>query len=59
MTFATLQEKKMNAVTQAKDAADTARRATAYAALWFFIFLLVGAFSASLAATWGGKSRDN
>ena len=59
MTFATLQQKKMNAMTQAKDAADTARRATAYAALWFFVFLLVGSFSASLAATWGGKSRDN
>ena len=59
MTFATLQQNKMNAMTQAKDVADTARRATAYAALWFFVMLLVGAFSASLAATWGGKSRDN
>lgn len=59
MTFATLQQKKMTAMTQAKDAADTARNAAAYAALWFFVMLLVGAFSASLAATWGGKSRDN
>lgn len=43
---------------QAKQAADDARKATAYAALWLFITLLVGAFSASLFATWGGRRRD-
>lgn len=42
----------------AKQAADDARKATAYAALWLFITLLVGAFSASLFATWGGRRRD-
>lgn len=42
----------------AKEAADNARRATAYAALWLFVSLLIGAFSASLAATYGGRCRD-
>jgi len=42
----------------AKQAADDARKATAYAALWLFITLLVGAFFASLFATWGGRRRD-
>jgi len=42
----------------AKQAADDARKATAYAALWLFITLLIGAFSASLFATWGGRRRD-
>ena len=36
----------------------TARKATAYAALWLFITLLIGAFFASLSATWGGRRRD-
>lgn len=42
----------------AKQAADDARKAAAYAALWLFITLLVGAFFASLSATWGGRRRD-
>ncbi len=42
----------------AKQAADEARKATAYAALWLFITLLLGAFCASLFATWGGRRRD-
>jgi len=46
------------AVAKAKEAAEAARKATAHAALWVFISLLVGAFYASLAATWGGKQRD-
>ncbi|MEN1996407.1 MULTISPECIES: hypothetical protein [Stenotrophomonas] len=47
-----------NAKQQAKEAADDARKATAYAALWLFITLLIGAFIASLSATWGGRRRD-
>ena len=43
---------------KAKEVAEIARKATAYTALWVFISLLVGAFYASLAATWGGKQRD-
>jgi hypothetical protein len=40
-------------------AADAARKATAYALLWGFVALLAGAFFASLAATIGGRQRDN
>ena len=46
------------AQTTAKEAADKAREASAYASLWFFVSLLIGAFSASLAATFGGRQRD-
>lgn len=45
-------------VAAAKEAADKARKAAAYAALWLFVSLLGGAFFASFAATWGGKRRD-
>lgn len=40
------------------DTTEIAREASAYAALWIFVALLIGAFSASLAATIGGKQRD-
>jgi hypothetical protein len=43
---------------QAKQVADDARRATAYASLWLVVSLLVGAFVASLMATYGGRKRD-
>lgn len=42
-----------------RDAADKARKASAYGALWLFVSLLVGAFVASWAATFGGQQRDN
>lgn len=42
----------------ARDAADAARRAAAKTSLWLFVALLIGAFSASLAATIGGRQRD-
>jgi len=41
-----------------KEAAEKARRATAYGSLWLFIALLGGAFVASWAATFGGRQRD-
>ncbi|MDB5826378.1 MAG: hypothetical protein JWQ73_598 [Variovorax sp.] len=44
--------------TAARDAADKARKTSAYATLWMFITLLIGAFVASLAATYGGRRRD-
>ena len=47
-----------DAATKAKEAADTARKTAAYAALWLFISFLIGAFAASLAATFGGRRRD-
>lgn len=47
-----------NSQKQARIKADEARKASAYAALWIFISLLIGAFVASLAATWDGRQRD-
>ncbi len=47
-----------NAQTQAREAADKARKATTYALLWMFVALLIGAFVASLSATYGGRRRD-
>lgn len=44
--------------TAAREAADKARKAAAYTALWTFIALLAGAFVASLCALWGGRQRD-
>lgn len=46
------------AETQARELADEARKAAARASLWLFITLLMGAFSASLFATFGGRQRD-
>lgn len=43
---------------KAKEAADAARKAAAAFALWGFASMLIGAFVASLSATWGGKRRD-
>lgn len=48
-----------NIKNQAKEAADTARKAAATSALWTFVALLLGAFFASLAAVWGGRRRDS
>jgi hypothetical protein len=47
------------AADKAKAAADAARKAGVYAALWAFVALLVGAFSASYMATVGGRIRDD
>ena len=57
-TFARMQAKAREAEATARDAADKARKASAYAALWLFVSLLVGAFVASFAATFGGRQRD-
>ncbi len=53
-TFKAIQDAEL----AVKDAADKARKTTAYITLWAFIALLIGAFTASLAATWGGRCRD-
>lgn len=52
------QTKLRNAEAAVREAADKARKASAYAALWLFVSLLIGAFVASLAATFGGRRRD-
>lgn len=57
-TFTQLQQKKTQAIATAKDTAEKARKTAAYSALSFFGFLLIGAISACLAATMGGKKRD-
>ena len=50
---------KNNAIAAAKTAADAARKTGVYVALWAFISLLIGAFSASYMATVGGRVRDD
>ena len=57
-TYARVQAKLREAETTAKEIADKARKASAYAAIWLFISLLGGAFVASLAAVYGGRQRD-
>ncbi len=56
--YARAQTKLRNAEVAVRAAADKARKASAYAALWLFVSLLIGAFVASLAATYGGRRRD-
>jgi hypothetical protein len=56
--YARAQAKVQDAEVAARDAADRARKASAYSALWLFVSLLIGAFVASLAATFGGRRRD-
>jgi hypothetical protein len=50
---------KNKAIDTAKAAADAARKTGVYVALWAFISLLIGAFSASFMATVGGRVRDD
>jgi hypothetical protein len=51
------QKRVSDNLTEARQAADSLRRATAQL-LWIFLALLIGAFCASLAATIGGRQRD-
>jgi hypothetical protein len=48
-----------DAMNQAREAADTARKAARNLSLWIAVSLLMGAFAASLAAAEAGKLRDN
>lgn len=57
-TYAKAQATLKDAQTKAKEAADAARKASAYGALWLVVSLLIGAFVASFAATYGGRRRD-
>ena len=52
------QAKARDAEVAARAAADKARKASAYGSLWLFVSLLIGAFVASLSATFGGRRRD-
>jgi hypothetical protein len=57
-TFAQAQQNIQEAKTQAQAAADAARKTSAALALWLVVSLLLGAFVASWAATFGGRLRD-
>ncbi|HEX5048900.1 MAG TPA: hypothetical protein VFX89_17440 [Gammaproteobacteria bacterium] len=57
-TFAMVQTSLREAADKAKAAADEARKAAAYTALWLVVSLLIGAFVASWMATFGGRLRD-
>jgi hypothetical protein len=58
-TFATLKQTLQEAADKAKKVADDARKASAYLSIWLVVSLLVGAFVASLSATFGGRLRDS
>jgi hypothetical protein len=57
-TFTQVKARVQKAEATAKEAADKARKDSAYTALWLAIALLIGAFTASLSATYGGRARD-
>ena len=57
-TYARMQLKLRETEAAARETADKVRKASSYAALWLFISMLVGAFVASLSATYGGRRRD-
>jgi hypothetical protein len=56
--FAKARAARDDAEAKAKQAADAARKASAYASLWMVVSLFIGAFVASFAATYGGRRRD-
>jgi hypothetical protein len=53
------EKRVLDVIASARQAADMARKATAHLLLWLFLALLIGAFSASFAATIGGRQRDH
>lgn len=58
-TYSTLLSNLHEVETAAKKAIDKSRKAMVYASLWTTVSLLVGAFIASLTASWGGRHREN
>jgi len=57
-SYSSMQAKLQDAEVKAKEVADKSRKASATAALWLFVSLLIGAFFASWAAVYGGRHRD-
>lgn len=57
-TFAQAQAALEETQDKAKAAADATRKASGLASLWLFASMLIGAFVASWAATYGGRRRD-
>ena len=58
LSFHNLQTAINTEMLRANAAAELNRKASAYAALWLFISLLIGAFTASVSAIYGGRQRD-
>ncbi|WP_027468388.1 hypothetical protein [Deefgea rivuli] len=58
LSFHNLQTAINTEMLRANAAAELNRKASAYAALWLFISLLIGAFTASVTAIYGGRQRD-
>ena len=58
MSQADAEKRVSEVIEQARSAADEARRAAAKLSLWLAAAMLIGAFSASLAAIEGGQLRD-
>ena len=59
ITDAESEARVSRAIADARQSEDSARKATAHFLLWLFLALLTGAFSASYAATIGGRQRDH
>jgi len=59
ITQADAESRVLNTIAAARQTEDTARKVTAHLLLWLFLSLLIGAFSASYAATIGGRQRDH
>jgi len=59
LSQANAQDRVSQVVTDARQAEDTARKVASHLLLWIFLALLIGAFSASYAATIGGRQRDH
>jgi hypothetical protein len=59
LSMADANRRVADVIGQARQAEDTARKAAARFLLWMFVALIVGAFSASYAATIGGRQRDH
>ena len=59
MTQPEAEKRVTDVLNDARQAEDTARQATAHFLLWLFLSLLMGAFTATFAATIGGRQRDH
>jgi hypothetical protein len=59
LSHAEAENRVANVFERNQAAADRARKAVAHSLYWLFVALLLGAFTASLAATMGGRRRDH
>jgi hypothetical protein len=58
LSQADAEKRVSDVIAEAKATADSARKAAAQLSLWLTASLIIGAFSASLAAIEGGQLRD-